>query len=243
MHELLAFDLDERAIVGMAIAGFYGLVYIANALKKRKEEQEPKRETRRPRPVQQQPSKSGSPQRPVRRQGAIPPRPARPTGAPRPPRTVQPPPQQPHAPPRPTARPAPRPAPQPQPKPQPVARAPEPQPRPHRPVEPMRGHHGPRELHDHIAERHVKTHVSADEAVKRKATKPAQPRSMPAESRTEASITALLERKVRRRRAGNVVDKLNRVLHSRSGFEGAFLLSEILGPPVGFRKDHLEPRI
>lgn len=44
-----------------------------------------------------------------------------------------------------------------------------------------------------------------------------------------------------RRRSLTMVEKVDRVLQSRSGFAGAFLMSEVIGPPVALRKNHLKP--
>ncbi|MBU0641380.1 MAG: hypothetical protein KKB50_21175, partial [Planctomycetes bacterium] len=44
--------------------------------------------------------------------------------------------------------------------------------------------------------------------------------------------------RVRRPQRG-LADKLDRVLGSQSGLQGAILLSEILSPPVSLRDDHL----
>ncbi|RMF72712.1 MAG: hypothetical protein D6744_16530, partial [Planctomycetota bacterium] len=50
------------------------------------------------------------------------------------------------------------------------------------------------------------------------------------------------ERVVRPSRRKNVADELRAVLMRPSGFRAAFLLSELLAPPVALREDHLERR-
>jgi hypothetical protein len=47
----------------------------------------------------------------------------------------------------------------------------------------------------------------------------------------------------KRRRKLSTVQKIDRVLSNRNGFAAAFLMSEILGPPIGMKADHLEQQV